>query len=157
MTRLARISYIFMVVLLVAVGWLHLGAPVITILFAYFALSKLRFTRQKWIAVCIFIVAVLAIFYGFYEFVKQALVALPNIVNTAIPKIIDYAQRHNIELPFYDLQSLKALALEGVKDQLNYLGNFARFATKEFVALVIGFVVACSMFLNAKVDLGREA
>jgi predicted PurR-regulated permease PerM len=156
MTRLTRISYIFMVVLLLVVGGLHLATPLITVLFAYFALNKLDFMRRKWVAVVLFMILVSAIFYGFYAFVKHAVVALPDIVNTAIPKIIDYAQKHDIELPFYDLQSLKVVALEGVKDQLNYLGNFAKFATKEFVALVIGLVVACSMFLSAKVELGRE-
>ena len=156
MSRLTRISYIFMLALLLVVGGLHLATPLITVLFANFALNKLHFTRYKWIAVVLSMILVLAVFYGFYAFVKHALVALPDIVNTTIPKIIEYAQKHNIELPFYDLQSLKTVALEGVKDQLNYLGNFAKFATKEFVALVIGGVVACSMFLSAKVELGRE-
>lgn len=157
MSRLARISYVFMVLVLVVVGWLHLAVPLMTVLFAYFALTKLHFTRYKWVAVGAFILLMLGIFYGFVTFVKQAIVALPAMIQTTIPMVLGYAEKYNITLPFDDAQSLKALVAEGVKDQLKHLGNFAKFATKEFLALVIGVVVACSLFLSAKVELGREA
>jgi len=156
-SRIARISYIFMVVVLVLVGWLHLAVPLLTVLFAYFALSKLHVTRYKWVAVGAFVVMMLGIFYGFVIFVKQAIHALPDMIGTAIPMVIGYAEKFNITLPFEDAHSLKALVVEGVKDQLKYLGNFAKVATKEFLALVIGLVVGCSLFLSAKVELGREA
>lgn len=157
MSRSARISYIFIAAVLVVVGWLHLAVPLLTVLFAYFALSKLHFTRNKWIAVATFVVLMLGIFYGFVIFIKTALVALPQMVETAIPMVVSYAEKHDISLPFEDAQTLKALIAEGVKDQLKYLGNFAKLATKEFLALVIGLVVACSLFVSAKVELGREA
>jgi predicted PurR-regulated permease PerM len=156
MSRLARISYIFMAAVLVLVGWLHLAVPLLTVLFAYFALSKLHFTRFKWVAVITFVVLMLGIFYGFVTFVRQALVALPDLIGTAIPMVVAYAEKQGVTLPFEDVQSLKALVVEGVKDQLKYLGNFAKLATKEFLALVIGLVVACSLFLSAKVELGRD-
>lgn len=157
MSRLARYSCVFMLLMLVLVGWLHLGAALITVLFAYFALSKLDFTRFKWVAVVTFAVLVSAIFYGFVVFVKQAFVALPQMAEVTIPKVVEYARaQYNIELPFEDVNSLKALIVEGMRTQLKYLGNFAKLATGEFLALVIGVVVACSLFLSAKVELGRE-
>lgn len=156
MSRVARISYLFMVAVLVLVGWLHLAVPLITVLFAYFALNKLQFTRFKWIAVGTFFVLMLAFFYGFVTFVKQALIALPAMIQETVPMVLSYAEKYKITLPFDDAQSLKALVAEGVKDQLKYLGNFAKLATKEFLALVIGLVVACSLFLSTKVELGRE-
>jgi predicted PurR-regulated permease PerM len=146
-----------MVGVLVLVGWLHLAVPLLTVLFAYFALSKLHFTRYKWLAVGTFVVLMFGFFYGFVIFVRQALYALPELIGTAIPMVIGYAAKFNITLPFDDAHTLKALVVEGVKDQLRYLGNFAKFATKEFLALVIGLVVGCSLFLSAKVELGREA
>jgi predicted PurR-regulated permease PerM len=146
-----------MVIVLVLVGWLHLAVPLLTVLFAYFALSKLHVTRYKWLAVGTFVVLMLGFFYGFVIFVRQAIHALPDLIGTAIPMAISYAEKYNITLPFEDAHSLKALVVEGVKDQLKYLGNFAKVATKEFLALVIGLVVGCSLFLSAKVELGREA
>jgi predicted PurR-regulated permease PerM len=156
MSRLARYSYIFMILMLVLVGWLHLATPLITVLFAYFALTKLNFTRFKWVAVATFVIVVVGFFYGFVVFLKQALVALPHIAGTTIPRVVEYARNYNIILPFDDVESLKALAIESVRAQLRYLGNFAKLATKEFVALAIGLVVASSLFLSAKVELGRE-
>ena len=157
MSRLARYSYIFMILMLVLVGWLHLATPLITVLFAHFALTKLHFTRFKWLAVATFVIVVAAFFYGFVVFLKQALIALPQIAGTTIPKIVEYANEYSIVLPFDDVDSLKVLAIESVRAQLKYLGNFAKFATKEFLALAIGLVVASSLFLSAKVELGREA
>jgi len=157
MSRLAKYSYVFILLMLVLVGWLHLATPLITVLFAYFALSKLHFTRFKWLAVITFVVLFTAIFCGFVIFVKEALVALPHMAQVTIPKVVDYAREYKIELPFDNVDSLKALIVEGVSAQLKYLGNFAKLATKEFLALVIGVVVACSLFLSAKVELGRES
>jgi len=158
MSRLARYSYIFMVLMLVLVGWMHLATPLITVLFAYFALNKLHFApRFKWLAVATFVVLVVAIFCGFVVFIKHALEVLPAMAEVTIPKVVEYArQQYNIELPFEDVNSLKALIVEGMRAQLKYLGNFAKLATKEFLALAIGVVVACSLFLSAKVELGRE-
>src|SRR5688572_2867222 len=115
MSRLARYSYIFIVLVLVLVGWLHLATPFITVLFAYFALSKLHLTRFKWLAVATFVVLVVAFFYGFVVFAKQALIALPAMAEVTIPKVVEYArQQWNIELPFEDVDSLKALIVEEI-------------------------------------------
>jgi predicted PurR-regulated permease PerM len=155
MIRAIRISYIFIVLTLIAVGWLHLATPLITALFAYFALDKLNFTGRKWMSLTLFVVLACGIFYAFAFFLKQAFVALPQIVSESVPSIIQYAQRRGLELPFDDVNSLKALLLDTIRAQLRYLGNFARIATKEFVFLVIGLAVAISIFLNPKLDLGR--
>src|SRR5256885_16757251 len=107
-------------------------------------------------AVLLFVVLVLGIFYVFGLFIKQAIVTLPGIASTSIPSIIDFAKAHGLDLPFEDLDSLKALILDTIKDQLRSVGNFARIATKEFLFVVIGLVVAASIFLNPQIDLERK-
>jgi hypothetical protein len=42
-----RISYIFIALMLVLVGWLHLATPLITVLFSHFALWKFLFGYRK--------------------------------------------------------------------------------------------------------------
>ena len=42
-----RISYVIMAVLLVLVGWLHLGVLVLTSLFGYFAIQQFSFGRSR--------------------------------------------------------------------------------------------------------------
>jgi predicted PurR-regulated permease PerM len=155
MIKAVRISFVFIVSTLVVVGWLHLATPLITALFAYFALDKLNFTGRKWAALTLFILLACGIFYGFAYFLKQAFVALPQIVSESVPSIIQYAQSHGLALPFDDVNSLKVLLLDTIRAQLRYLGNFARIATKEFIFLVIGLAVAISIFFDPKLDLGR--
>ena len=154
-TKPAHISYLVLFLMLVLAAWLHLATPLLTALFAYFALSKLDLFRRKWIAVTLFALLVLGIFYGFGYFVKQAVEALPKVASTAIPPMVDYAKAHGFDLPFEDLESLKALILDTIKDELRSVGNFARVATKEFVFVVIGIIVAVSLFFNPRMDLDR--
>jgi predicted PurR-regulated permease PerM len=151
-----RISYFFIFFTFVLVGWLHLATPLVTVLFSYFALSKLRLGQRNWVAVALFLVLVLVISYGFVFFLNEAFVALPDIVSNSIPRLIQFAKSNGVELPFTDIDSLKAFALENVKQQLGELGKFAKIATKESIFLILGLVVAINLFLDAKIDLGRE-
>src|SRR5881409_1925748 len=140
MTKQTRWSYLFIVATLVLAAWLHLATPLLTALFAYFALSKLDLLRRKWLAVLLFVVLVLGTFYAFGYFTKQAIVALPKIASSSVPPMIDYAKAHGFDLPFEDLESLKTLILDTIKDEIKAVGNFARVATKEFVFVLIGIV-----------------
>jgi predicted PurR-regulated permease PerM len=160
LSRPALISYGLIAVMLLLVGWQHLGTPLLAVLFSYFVLSKLHAGRSKWLAVGLFVLVLLAAGYGLVHFINRSLVALPKVASTAIPSIIAYAEEHGVELPFTDYQSLKTLALESVKEQSHYVRNFANFArtaTREFVFLIIGCVVAVSLFLNAQLEIDRGA
>lgn len=157
-----RISYAFLVLTFVFVGWLHLATPLLATFFAFFALEKLHFRKNwsKWIAVTGFLILTAAIAYGVVYFSREAIDALPRIAEKAIPSVIAWAQEHKVDLPFTDFESLKAAATEAVQEQANFLGkfaNFAREATTQLVFLIIGGVVAISLFLNAQLELDRHA
>jgi predicted PurR-regulated permease PerM len=149
------ISYFFLAATIFLVGSLHLSTPLLTVLFCYFVLHKLHFTRSKALTLMLFTVVVALAFYSFVIFVRHALKGLPEIAENSMPRMIDFAQKNKVELPFDDLESLKALTVETVRHQARYLGNFAKLATKEFVFLLIGIVVAGSLFLNPAMDLER--
>src|SRR6185436_15747956 len=100
MPRPDRLSYIFIFAMLVLVAALHLATPFIAVLFAYFALSKLDHFQRKRLTVLLFVILVLAIFYGFGWFIRRAIKAVPEIASTSVPLIIDYAKAHNFDLPF---------------------------------------------------------
>ena len=57
-TQPTRVSYWFIAGAIVLVGWLHLAMPLLAILFAYLALTKLHLFKRwgKWAAVLIFLV-----------------------------------------------------------------------------------------------------
>lgn len=156
MTRPVKISYAFVFGTLLLVGFLHLATPFITVLFCYFALSKLRFGQGKALAVALFLILTVVLGYGFYYFVKQAYLALPRIANTAIPLVIEHAQRQGIEPPFSDYDSLKELAMQTVAERMTGYTKHAKDFLVHVAALVIGVVVAISLFLNARFDFGQD-
>jgi predicted PurR-regulated permease PerM len=157
----ARFSYWFMAGTLVMVGAFHLATPLLVAFFAYLALTMLHFVKRggKWLAVALFLVLVSALTYGLGYFVKQTVQTLPEIADKAIPSVIEWARQNQIELPFTDYDSLKDLALDTVKSEVKYLGSIARFArgaTTQFLFVLVGCVVAISIFLNPQLELNRE-
>ena len=132
--------------------WLHLTTPLIAVLFSYLALSRLNFWRSKWLATVLFLVLLAALFYGFAFFLKRAFVVLPEIVSTAIPKIVHFATEQGVELPFSDAESFRALTLEKVYETLFVLSDFAKVATKQFVLVLVGVVIAIGIFFYPNFD-----
>ena len=160
MTKPARISYWFIFLTIVCVGWLHLATPLLAALFSYFVLSKLSFgTHGKWLPVSLFVIVILGSSSGLAYFANQSVNALPKIIETTIPSFITWAESHDIDLPFADFQELKAQAMNMVKEA-RYVGNFANYAkiiTTQAIFLIIGCVVAVSLFFNAQVVLDRAS
>lgn len=149
-----RISYGFIALALVLVGWLDLTVLMLTMLFGYFALEKLAIREQKWLAVILFVLLLGAAGYGFYSFFHNAVVAVPKIANESIPKILDYAKSKGIELPApdYDLQALKQDAVDFVQGKIASVGKYAEVLVRYFVAFLIGVAVSIGLFLNTRVE-----
>ncbi|MDD5139156.1 MAG: AI-2E family transporter [Verrucomicrobiales bacterium] len=149
MNQPTRISYVIMAVLLVLIGRLHLGTLVLTALFGFFALQVFSFGRSKFLGLALYVVVVALIGWGMFYFSRQAYLTLPKIAETTIPAVAEFAERQGIELPFTDYASLKTLAVTEVKEDVAGAGRHARSAAFQFVQLLIGLVVAASLFLSA--------
>jgi len=160
MTTPARISYGVLVLMLVLAGVLHLSAPLLAVLFSYFALRQLLLlTKRKWLALLSFILVALGIAFCAVYFTRAALAALPEVAEHSIPSASAWAQARQIELPFTDFDSLKALIIDSAKEEAHYLRNVIRLAgntTTTLLFLLIGIVVAISLFFNGQLDLYRE-
>lgn len=148
MNQSARISYVSMAVLLILSAWLHLGTLLLTALFGFFALRLFSFGRSKFWGMTIYIVAVVGIGAGLVYFSRQAYVTLPDIADTTIPAVVEFAEKNGVQLPFTDYESLKTVAVEKAKEGIAGIGLYVRKATFQFVLLVAGLVVAASLFLN---------
>jgi predicted PurR-regulated permease PerM len=139
-----------MALFLFLIGGLHLATLLLASLFGYFALRLFSFGRSKLIAVTLYVIIVGGIGYGLFFFARQAYVTVPQIAETTIPAVVDYAERQGVELPFTDYASLRTLAIDEVKDGLANVGGYIRAAIFEIASLIIGLVVAVSLFLNAR-------
>jgi len=138
---------------------LHLAAPLLVILFSYLALRQFYFlTKRRWLALVLFIVVVLGIAAAAVSFTRAAILALPDVADTSIPSASAWAQRRQIELPFTDFESLRAVVIDTLQQEAHYLRNVAHFAGSTTAALVfsiIGIVAAGSLFFKAGLDPHR--
>jgi len=160
MTMPRRISYGVLAFTLVLAGALHLGAPLLAVLFSYFALHNLlALTKKKWLAFVLFVLVVGGIACGAAYFTRAAIRELPEIADSSLPSASAWAQARQIELPFTDFDSLRAFVITAFKEEADYLknvANFARNATTVLVFVAIGIVAAVSLFLNSQLDLSRN-
>jgi len=157
----ARLSYGVLAVTIILAGLLHLGTPLLVVLFSYFALRQLYFlTKRKWLALILFIVVVAGIATAAAYLTRAAFLALPDVADTSIPSASAWAQKRQIELPFTDFESLREVVMDTLKEEAHYLRNVAHFAgstTAALVFTVIGIVVAGSLFLKTGLDPYRGA
>jgi predicted PurR-regulated permease PerM len=139
-----------------------LGVLLLSILFSYFALSKLDFLKdqRKWLPITLFVALLAGAAYGLTFFISATASALPGIAENALPAVIQWANEHRIHLPFTDFESLKDEALKAVSNEAKDLGKFAdiaRGATTEFIYFIVGCVVAMGLFLNPQLEMDHPS
>ena len=151
-----RVSYAVLAATIIMAGFLHLGAPLLVVLFSYFALRQLYFlTRRKWLALALFIIAVAGIAAAGVYFTRAAILALPDVADTSIPSASAWAQKRQIELPFSDFDSLRQVVVNTLGEEANYLRNVANVAkatTTNLVFSILGIVAAASLFFKTGLD-----
>ncbi len=153
-----KISYGVLVATLIVAAWLHLGVLLLAAFFAYFALRKLyAVTQRKWLSLILFLIGLVGIAYAAGYFSRAAWHALPEIAESSIPPATAWAEKRNIALPFTDFETLKTFVIDQLKDEIHYLSNVAHFAgtvTTLVVLIIIGIVVASSLFFHSWFDIG---
>jgi predicted PurR-regulated permease PerM len=151
-----RLSYVVLAVTIVLAGLLHLGVPLLVVLFSYFALRQFYFlTKKKWLAVILFGVVVAGIAAAAVILTRTAILALPDVADTSIPSASAWAQKRQIELPFTDFESLRQVVIDALGQEANYLrnvANFARSATAVLAFCILGIVAAGSLFIKTGLD-----
>lgn len=149
MRQPARVSYIVLFVLALLLVWLHLGIFLLTSLFGYLALQVFCIRGKKRVSVSLYLLTVIIIGAGLVYFSNLAYHTLPKIAATSIPAMVEFAERHQIELPFTDYESLKSAALDEAKEGSAILGRYAGMASLHLVLMIAGLVVPVSIFLSS--------
>jgi predicted PurR-regulated permease PerM len=151
-----RLSYAVLAATLILAGVLHLGVPLLVVLFSYFALQQLYYlTKRKWLALILFAVVVAGIAAAAIYFTRAAILALPDVADTSIPSASAWALKRQIELPFTDFESLRQVVIQTLGQEAHYLRNVANFAKTTTAALafsILGIVAAGSLFLKNDLD-----
>ncbi len=149
-----KISFAFMAATAVMVGVLDLATPLVAVFFSYFALTKLRMRQKPWVGIVLFVLLAIAILFALIFFVNRSRVALPEITAKLIPMLVEYARNFGVELPFRDWDDVREWLSEGPRD-LGSLWRYFIFSGRQLVMVILGVVVAISVFVNQEVDLGR--
>lgn len=147
-TRAMGISYGIVAATLALAALLRIGTLPVTVLFSLFALRVLCVKNRRWLAITLFSVGVVVAFFGFGIFAHRAVVEMPKLMEKSIPAVVQYADKHGFDLPFSDYNDLKEAAPKIASDSLQYLGNFARLAGKEFIMLIAGIAIAIGIFVT---------
>ena len=155
----ARLSYGVLAATIILAGLLHLGVPLLVVLFSYLALRQLYFlTKRKWLALILFGVVVAGIGAAAVLFTRAAILALPDVADTSLPSASAWAQRRQIELPFDDFESLSQAVSDALGQEAHYLRNLANFAKSTAAILffsIIGIIAAGSLFFKTGLDPHR--
>jgi predicted PurR-regulated permease PerM len=151
-----RVSYAVLAVTIILARLLHLEAPLLVMLFSYFALRQVYFlTRRKWLALGLFIIGVGGVAAAGIYFTRTAFLALPNMADTSIPSANAWAQKRQIELPFTDFETLRQFVVNALGEEANYLRNVANVAkatTTNLVFSILGIIAAASLFFKTGLD-----
>ena len=92
MSTSTRVSYGVLALTIILAGFLHLGPPLLVVLFSYFALRQLYYlTKRKWLALVLFLVVVTGIAAAAVHFTRAAIIALPDVAETSIPSASAWA------------------------------------------------------------------
>src|ERR1041385_3042472 len=154
-----RLSYGVLAVTIILAGLLHLGVPLLIVLFSYFALRQLYFvTKRKWLALILFGVVVGGIGAATVFFTRAAILALPDVADTSLPSASAWAQKRQIELPFNDFESLRQAVTDALGQEAHYLRNVANFAKSTTALLffsVIGIIETWILFFKTGLDPHR--
>ena len=102
-----RLSYGVLVATIILAGLLHLGVPLLVVLFSYFALRQMYFlTKRKWLALILFGIVVAGIGTAAVFFTRAAILALPDVADTSLPSASAWAQKRQIEEIRADMQRI---------------------------------------------------
>ena len=151
-----RLSYAVLAATIILSGVFHLGVPLLVVLFSYFALRQLHLlTRRKWVALALFVVVVAGIAAAGIYVTRAAILALPDVADTSIPSANAWAQKRQIELPFWDFESLRQSVVNALGQETHYLRNvadFAKGAASTLIFSILAIVAAGSLFFKTGLD-----
>ncbi|MEK7747367.1 MAG: AI-2E family transporter, partial [Elusimicrobiota bacterium] len=159
-----RASYAVFAAFFTAAIAFHLGPALIAGLFAYsiLDLSRRFFARRmsvpasKLWAVLLFLVVAAAMSWTMAHFARQSISTLSSLASTTIPKVSDILNRWGIDLPFDNLQELRRMLAESLKENAGDITQVSGLVTKRFFHILLAVVAAVLAFLSTEQEIDRS-
>ena len=150
-----RISYALVIVGLFVIVRCDLGPALVAGLFSYMLVDQadkgLRRAGAsplvaRWSAIGIFVVAAALLIFIFASFIQLGLSRLPILLDRLLPRIDALSNRFGLDLPIENVQELRALLLEKVKENARSLTTTSRLLTRGFFQVIVAIASALLAF-----------
>ena len=82
--------------------------------------------------------------------------APPEIAAKLVPKLVEYGLLHGLDLPFKDMDSFVSLIKTESVERLGLAGVIASQTLRQTAFMLIGMVVAISLYYNAAIVIDRD-
>ncbi len=163
LTTPKELSFVLFGLLVVGTIWLHLGDVVLAGLFSYMILdlAHRKLTRAmpelaaRWLAVAVFVVIAALVTWLFWAFIRLALLRLPVILATLIPRVDQMAHERGLELPFENLHEMRVVIVDELKTHVQSVTQASSLLTRGFFQIVVGLFVALLCFLSEREEPQR--
>ncbi|MBI2069727.1 MAG: AI-2E family transporter [Elusimicrobia bacterium] len=156
MSRGKKVSFALFGTLVLGVVFLKLGGVLLAGLFSYMVLdlANRRFLKRmkkiyaQWLSFLVFLIVATAVVWIFSYFIRQLLSTLPKIANTAIPVVIDLAERYGFSLPFDDIYQFREVLIKTVKENAPEITKASGLLSKKVFHIIAGMFVAVLCFFT---------
>ncbi len=153
-----QVSYLLFAGAIVGAISLKLGPVILAALFSYMTLHlvyslvgpRVRRLYARPLSLMVFLVIAAGVSWTFYYFLTQTISTLPKIANTATPKVIEIAGRLGILLPFDNVNELRVIFMEAVKENAMAITRTSGLLTKGFFQILVGLFVAVIYFMTER-------
>ena len=154
-----KVSYLLMLLALAVAVRFDLGHALIAGLFAYMLLQHAQAAFRgagasvrvaRWSAVALFVVVGLLLTVIFVSFIQIGLARLPLLLDRLLPRLDEVARRFGVSLPIDNVQELRALILETVKENARSITSTSGLLTRGFFQIVAAVVIAVLRFVAAE-------
>lgn len=134
---------------------LDLGQALLAGLFSYTLIDaayrrlarRLSEAAARWLALLIFAVAASLLTWMLASFVKTAVSTIPTLLATILPRVVELARAYNVELPFDNIQELRNVFLDSLKEHVPQVTHAGGLVTKRAFQIVLGVFIAALAFM----------
>ena len=153
-----KVSYLLVILTLAVVARFNLGPALIAGLFAFMMLDHAEDALigagasprvARWSSVALFTVVGLLLAVIFAAFVKIAVERIPMLLDRLLPRLEALASRFGLNLPVDNVQELRTLIIDTLKDNARSITTASGLLTRGFFQILLAVVVAILRFLSA--------
>jgi predicted PurR-regulated permease PerM len=153
-----KLSYFLVILTLAVAARFGLGHALIAGLFAFMMLDRAQDALigagasprvARWSSVAIFIVVGMLLAMIFAAFVEIGLERLPMLLDRLLPRVDALSARFGVGLPVENVQELRALILEKMKENARSISTASGLLTRGFFQILLAIVISILRFVSS--------